>query len=99
VRELHTSLDAREFAEWQAFDQLEPIGAPAAELRTGILAANIANAAPERRRSKPFVPKDFMPHLAREEKLVWASLGFDRQADIVAERLLARFGTGRKKET
>lgn len=87
MRELHCSLDAREFAEWQAFDRLEPIGAPAADLRAGIIAANVANAARTRRRGKPYVPKDFMPNLLREEKEAWRALGFDAQARIVAERL------------
>lgn len=87
MRELHASLSAREFAEWQAFDMLEPIGGPAADLRTGIIAANIANAARNTRRGRPYVPKDFMPNLQREEKESWQILGFDAQARIVAARL------------
>lgn len=81
--------------EWMAFDRLEPIGAPAADLRTGIIAATVANTAKRRKGSQPYVPMDFMPSLKREEKLAWAEMDFDRQADIVAERLLAQFG---KKE-
>lgn len=99
MRELHASLDAHELVEWMSFDRLEPIGGTAADLRAGIIAATIANSTPRKSGSKPLAPEDFMPARQREKKVAWSVMGFDQQADIVAERLLARFGAGSKKES
>jgi hypothetical protein len=44
LRELYAALDAREMAEWEAFDLLEPLGFPAAERRFAATAALLQNA-------------------------------------------------------
>jgi hypothetical protein len=54
-------MSAREYAAWQAFDAVEPIGGERLDLAAGIVAAAVANAARDPRRSKPFFPADFMP--------------------------------------
>ena len=60
MRELQLRLNSREFAEWLAYYNLEPWGEERADLRAGIIAATVANAAPGRR-GRTFQPKDFMP--------------------------------------
>lgn len=95
--ELSRSLSSAELAEWMAFDRLEPIGGPAADLRTGILASTVANVA-RRGRGKPFSPYEFMPALKREKKLAWENIGLDQQARIVSERLRAWQAQRRKKD-
>ena len=47
----------REFAEWIAYDRLEPIGAVRDDIRMAILATVVARGAG----SKTAKPKDFMP--------------------------------------
>jgi hypothetical protein len=43
VRQVLDEIDAEEFAEWQAFDVLEPIGGNADDYRAGIVASMLAN--------------------------------------------------------
>lgn len=43
VAELGDRMSARELAEWEAFDMVEPIGGPAANHRAGQICATIAN--------------------------------------------------------
>ncbi|MEQ8251579.1 MAG: hypothetical protein RIB41_10110 [Oceanibaculum nanhaiense] len=88
VEELSRSLSSAELSEWMAFDRLEPIGGPAADLRAGIVASTVANVA-RGKRGKAFSPADFMPAQAREKKLAWQNIGLDQQARIVADRLRA----------
>ena len=95
--ELSRSLSSAELAEWMAFDRLEPIGGPAADFRTGILASTVANVA-RGKRGKAFSPVDFMPALKREKKLAWENIGLDQQARIVSERLRAWQAQRRKKD-
>ncbi|NBQ49118.1 MAG: DUF4035 domain-containing protein [Marivivens sp.] len=47
----------REFAEWIAYDRIEPIGAVRDDIRMAILATVVARGAG----SKTAKPKDFMP--------------------------------------
>ena len=53
-------MSARELAEWRAFDLVEPIGEPRADLRAGIVAAVLWNANFEAKKS----PFEFMPYAA-----------------------------------
>lgn len=55
-------MPAAELAEWMAFAELEPFGETRADLRSGIVAATVANSVrdPEQRR-QPFGPADFVP--------------------------------------
>ena len=43
VGDLLDRMPADEFAEWQAFDQLEPLGGVADDYRAGIMAASLLN--------------------------------------------------------
>ena len=53
-------MSARELAEWRAFDAVEPIGEPRADLRAGIIASLVWNANWTSRKT----PFDFMPYAA-----------------------------------
>jgi len=69
VRELLARTDSRELSEWMAFFSLEPWGCEVDDWRFGMLASVIANAnRDEKKRRKPFEPKDFMPQRIEEEQ-------------------------------
>lgn len=51
-------VDSREFSEWMAFDQLDPIGAEREDLRMGILASTIVKS---QHAKAEVCPIDFMP--------------------------------------
>ena len=72
VGEMLRRMTASELTEYMAYDQIEPIGEPRADLRVGILAATVANhsASPPRQAAKPV---DFMP-FARSFKDAAAAL-------------------------
>ena len=53
-------MSSAEFAEWQAYDRLEPFGPWRADLNAGIVASTIANVNRGKNR-KAYAPKDFMP--------------------------------------
>lgn len=60
VRELLTRMDAAEFAEWRAFERLEPFGGWAEDYRAGLVASMLANI--HRAPGKPTVePMRFFP--------------------------------------
>ena len=51
--------------EWAEFFALEPWGSEVEFMRSGIVAAAVVNAAPNRKpHAKPATPKDFMPSMA-----------------------------------
>jgi hypothetical protein len=52
--------NAREYAEWQAWYELNPWGEDRADLRAGIIASTIANTN-RGKGQKAFKPSDFMP--------------------------------------
>ncbi len=56
--------DSRQFAEWQAYYELEPWGEERADLRAGIIASTIANVN-RGKGQKAFSPGDFMPEFAK----------------------------------
>jgi hypothetical protein len=54
-------MSSHEFAEWLAFDRLDPIGAERADLRSAIVASVIANTArDERAHPQPYTAAEFM---------------------------------------
>lgn len=53
-------IDAEEFAEWQAFDSLEPIGAIGEDYRAGVIAAMLANIH-RAKGTQPVKPLDLFP--------------------------------------
>lgn len=59
--------DSRQFAEWQAYYQLEPWGEERADLRAGIIASTIANVN-RGKGQRAFTPSDFMPEFNPKPK-------------------------------
>lgn len=60
MRQVLDEIDAEEFAEWVAFDSLEPIGTVGDDYRAGIVAAMVANVH-RKRGTEPIRPLDFFP--------------------------------------
>lgn len=60
VEQAQNGMDAEEFARWQAYDRLDPIGQWRADLRAARIASTIANIwrGP---RTRPYRLEDFMP--------------------------------------
>lgn len=57
---LMDTLSSRQWAEWQAFYQMEPFGDVKADWRAGMLASVLANVN-RGKGTKAFHPEDFMP--------------------------------------
>lgn len=64
VGELRETMDADEFAEWVAVDQLSPIGGERADLLHAFASALFANANSKKR----WQPKHFLPKWGREKR-------------------------------
>jgi hypothetical protein len=62
VQQLLDELSSSELTDWMAFDSLEPFGDQRADLRSGIVAATVANHAMNRPK-KAARPVDFMPFM------------------------------------
>ena len=67
VREAQNRINAREFAEWIAYDHIEPFGEERADMRAGIISSTIANSVRGRNR-RAYKPKDFMPQYDKQTK-------------------------------
>ena len=76
VEKLERTVSARELAEWEAFDSIDPIGDERGDLLMGILASLMANMN-RKKGSKAYRPSDFMPFVDREavKKADTAALG------------------------
>lgn len=61
VRHAQREIDSHEFAEWLAYDRLEPIGPRRADLNAAIIAAAVFNARRSKRSDKVADPRDFLP--------------------------------------
>ena len=57
-------MDSHEFTEWQIYEAIEPFGEQRADLRSGIIAATIANVN-RGKGQKAFSATDFMPYLEK----------------------------------
>lgn len=69
MEELLHRISSRELTEWMAYYQLEPWGEERADLRAGIIAATVANAARDpKKRRRPFRPEEFMPKFDRRRQ-------------------------------
>lgn len=66
VREAQQRISAEEFGEWVAFFTAEPWGEERADLRSGIIAATVANCHAQGR--KQFKAEDFMPTFGRPKR-------------------------------
>ena len=64
VRELQESTDADEFAEWLAYQELNPASEERADFRAAIVAAVVANLF-KGKKDKMISPIDFMPYTER----------------------------------
>ena len=64
VAELGERMSSRELSEWMAYSTLEPFGEERADLRSGIVAATIANVHRDPAKSGPIAPSVFMPQFA-----------------------------------
>ena len=60
MQQVLDGIDAEEFAEWQAFDSIEPIGGNADDYRAGIVASMLANIH-RKRNTEPIKPLDLFP--------------------------------------
>ena len=85
VRELLSTVDSRELAEWIAYHtHVEPIGEVRGDLRAGIVASTIANVNRKKHRA-PFKAHDFMPYLKdtsqTEEQMKSAFLSAFQEVD------------------
>ena len=60
VRRAQAEISAAEFAEWMAYDRLDPIGESRGDWRAAMLATVFASAY-RRKGSRPYKIEDFMP--------------------------------------
>ena len=68
VEELLARISSRELSEWLAYAGLEPFGPERADLRSGIVAATVANVHRDpKKRRKPYTSADFMPRFRLEQ--------------------------------
>jgi len=67
-------MDAQEFAEWLAFDQIEPFGANREDQRTGLIASTIVNVNKKPGKT-PSKWSDFLPpYEKRKPNIDWRDL-------------------------
>lgn len=62
-------MDSREFAEWMAFAQLEPLGDRRGDWQAALVAATVANTSRDpKKRKEPFSPEEFLLDWAPEKR-------------------------------
>jgi hypothetical protein len=92
LRVMLATMDSAELALWDAFDQIEPIGERRADLRAGIIAANIAAG----QRAGAHKPGDFVPdywiepEVAAKEKATASVMALVMAAGAEAEAMQRR---------
>ena len=91
VRVMLAQMSAYELAEYMAFDRIEPIGEPRADLRAGIIASAIVNhsMAPPKAPAKPL---DFMPFAAGARRGPIKLSSAVEHAKLLARSLFQRKG-------
>ncbi len=68
VGELLARVTSRELSEWQAYYKMEPFGQQNDWLRSGTVAATIANVNRDaKKRPRPYESQDFIPQFIEEE--------------------------------
>lgn len=66
VGELLARVSSQELTEWMAYSQVEPWGEDRADLRSGIVAATVANAHRDKKKKhSPYKARDFIPQFGR----------------------------------
>ena len=94
VGELQTRMTSAEFAEWMAFDRIDPFGEARGDVRSGVLAALIANIHRDRKkRAEPYSALDFMPFLRREQEI---GRFLAARGENMASRVRNLFNKGKK---
>lgn len=63
-------------SEWAAYYKLEPFGEERGDLRSAIIAATVANANRDPKKSKPAKVEDFMPKFEKQETNIEQAIGF-----------------------
>jgi hypothetical protein len=67
VGELLSGISSRELSEWRAYYELEPFGEERSDLRSGTIAAVVANTARDpKKRRRPYKASDFMHRFDQE---------------------------------
>jgi hypothetical protein len=85
-------MSAREFREWMAYDQLEPIGAWRDDARMAMLCALVASAWSDPKKGRRPKPDDFLPWIPKPEP---EEIDPEDEEQIAQARLRARlFKTG-----
>jgi hypothetical protein len=92
LRQMLAAVTSAELAEYMAFDQIEPIGEPRADLRAGILASAVVNHSMNPPK-QPTRPTDFMP-FAKQRNAVIKLGDAAEHGQLLAQSL---FGTQVKK--
>lgn len=68
VRDCQEHINSSEFAEWLAYNQLEPFGADIQPVYAGTIAATVANTTRSKSSDKIFKWSDFFPTLDSAEQ-------------------------------
>lgn len=69
MAELQRRMSSLEFARWQAFERLEPIGVSRADFHAGLIAATVANSVRDpKERPRAWTPSDFIPDWQETEE-------------------------------
>lgn len=68
IRECQENVSSTEFAEWQAYDMLEPFGSDRQAAYFGTIAATIANTQRSKQSDKVFQWHDFFPVFGQTAK-------------------------------
>jgi hypothetical protein len=82
-------MDAGEFAEWMAYDALEPFGPMRGDVQAGLIASTLANVH-RGKGTPPYKIKDFMPvfdkpepdHVSLSRRLRTAFLNFNARRKV-----------------
>ena len=77
-------MSGRRLAEWQAYWQVEPFGAPAEFWRAGLIASLIANVNRAKNSDRVMKPEDYMPSSMTAQEQ-------ERDAPDLSERVLRTF--------
>lgn len=67
VGDMLCRISSRELTEWMAYCKLEPFGEERSDLRSGIIAATVANST-RSKDAREYKPQDFMPKFERPKQ-------------------------------
>ena len=89
-RELYSRLTSSEITTWLAYYMLDPMGGEREDLRSGIIAATIANVN-RGKGTQPFEPSDFMPKFGPEKETVQAPEDMMAQMKLITAAAKAKY--------